>query len=208
MAHPALPAPTTLAGADAQALRMLAHRPATEKMINYARFLINDRQTSRLNPAAWRSIVMALLDSETDPLTLEHRDVGDLIDVLKPLQSKQAAQRQSPQPKAYPDVAEGRYALEGLDGYKNEVAFFKIDRPTQGRWAGRTFVSQYKSDEKMPVRGEGARRILELIAADPRAAMILFGKETSRCGHCGRRLTDDESRARGIGPVCAEKMGW
>ena len=28
------------------------------------------------------------------------------------------------------------------------------------------------------------------------------------CGHCGRTLTNEESRARGIGPICAGKMGW
>jgi hypothetical protein len=29
-----------------------------------------------------------------------------------------------------------------------------------------------------------------------------------RCGICGRRLTNPESRERGIGPDCAQRAGW
>lgn len=34
---------------------------------------------------------------------------------------------------------------------------------------------------------------------------LMVEKATSQCG---RTLTNDESRARGIGPVCAAKAGW
>lgn len=34
-----------------------------------------------------------------------------------------------------------------------------------------------------------------------------FGKRTGRCAVCGRTLSTNESMARGIGPVCAEKLG-
>jgi len=36
-----------------------------------------------------------------------------------------------------------------------------------------------------------------------RAAVVRYGKEIGECGICGRTLTDEESRAAGIGPVCA-----
>jgi Family of unknown function (DUF6011) len=32
-----------------------------------------------------------------------------------------------------------------------------------------------------------------------------YGRELGNCGRCGRTLTDDASRAAGIGPVCASK---
>lgn len=35
-----------------------------------------------------------------------------------------------------------------------------------------------------------------------------FGKLYGWCCICGRRLTNEESIARGIGPVCAGKQGW
>ena len=102
-----------------------------------------------------------------------------------------------------PDVPAGHYALAGADG---AVKFYEVDRPTTGRWAGRTFLSACASDERHPIKHPALRTmILNEIAADYRAAMRLYGQEIGRCGHCGRTLTDAESRARGIGPVCAEK---
>jgi Family of unknown function (DUF6011) len=44
--------------------------------------------------------------------------------------------------------------------------------------------------------------------ADPEAATVAFGRLTGACGVCGRRLDNHASIERGIGPICAEKMGW
>jgi hypothetical protein len=41
-----------------------------------------------------------------------------------------------------------------------------------------------------------------------REAAIRYGKELGRCGICNRTLTNNDSIALGIGPVCAEKVGW
>jgi hypothetical protein len=49
---------------------------------------------------------------------------------------------------------------------------------------------------------------LEWIKANPREAAELFGRLTESCGRCGRDLSDDDSRARGLGPVCAGKTDW
>jgi hypothetical protein len=49
---------------------------------------------------------------------------------------------------------------------------------------------------------------LEWIKANPREAAELFGRLTETCGRCGRDLSDDDSRARGLGPVCAGKSEW
>jgi hypothetical protein len=65
------------------------------------------------------------------------------------------------------------------------------------------------SDELYPVRNKIARdEILNLIAANPKEAMLRYGKELGHCGHCGRTLTDETSRSLGIGPVCRGKLGW
>jgi len=34
----------------------------------------------------------------------------------------------------------------------------------------------------------------------------LYGTELGECGVCGRTLTDEKSRAYGIGPVCRERF--
>ena len=46
------------------------------------------------------------------------------------------------------------------------------------------------------------------IAADPLGKAIEHGKLTGRCAICNRKLTDEDSTGRGIGPICAEKFGW
>lgn len=106
---------------------------------------------------------------------------------------------------AGPAVENGRYALRSDGGVK----FYKVNTPTDGAWAGRTFVDVQASDDFHPIRNKVDRAaILLSIAFDPKAAMELYGQQLGKCGHCGRTLTDEESRARGIGPICAQKMGW
>ena len=101
------------------------------------------------------------------------------------------------------DIKEGRYAIE-VDGV---VKFYKVDKPTEGRWSGYCFVKIQASDDLYPVRGAGAKAVLAAIAVDPQAAMLRYGRELGSCGHCGRTLTNEDSRRLGIGPVCLGKMG-
>jgi hypothetical protein len=105
-------------------------------------------------------------------------------------------------PAAWSPVA-GRYALT-TDGV---TKFYVVDLGKEGsRWAGRVFLSVQASDELHPVRNPGTRAdILAAIGTDPAAALRLYGREIGRCGVCGRTLTDEASRAAGIGPICADK---
>jgi hypothetical protein len=59
-----------------------------------------------------------------------------------------------------------------------------------------------------PYTGKGLNEALTWIKANPREAAELFGRLTETCGRCGRALSDDDSRARGLGPVCATKTEW
>lgn len=104
-----------------------------------------------------------------------------------------------------PDVPAGRYAVE----HDGVLKFYRVDKPTEGRWAGWTFLNVQASDEWYPVKAfDYKREVLESIAVDPQAASARYGHELGQCGICGRTLTDEESRARGIGPVCAAANGW
>lgn len=49
-------------------------------------------------------------------------------------------------------------------------------------------------------------RLLEL-AGDPAGVARLYGQRTGVCCCCGRELTDPQSIAAGIGPICASKWG-
>ena len=49
---------------------------------------------------------------------------------------------------------------------------------------------------------------VQACASDPQAAVVAYAKAWKACGICSRTLLNDESIARGIGPICAEKYGW
>lgn len=164
---------------------------ATDKQLAFLEDLLTKRQ---LNPGMESGAMMALARQAT------RSEVSSMISVVKALPYKPRAK----DPRT-PDVPAGRYAVKGPDG---EFVFIKVDRPTDGRWKGYTFVKRQSGGNYINVRGNEAQDILHAIAADPNQAMRMYGILLGKCGHCGRALTDAESRAAGIGPVCAGKMGW
>jgi hypothetical protein len=54
---------------------------------------------------------------------------------------------------------------------------------------------------------EQEKAIIEA-ATDPKAAAIAYGLKYGKCSVCGRDLTDKDSIAMGIGPICVSRMGW
>ncbi len=95
------------------------------------------------------------------------------------------------------------YALV-IDG---ETKFYLVERSDSGKWAGRT-VAKVQAGPAYHRLEKGAQiGVLGRIAADPRAAAKLYAQEVGQCSQCNSPLTDDESRARGMGPVCAGRFG-
>ncbi len=110
----------------------------------------------------------------------------------------------APRP-ATPDVDAGRYAIYDTT---STLMFYEVDRPTEGRWAGFTFVSRLSGDNHIPIRDRDERHtILTAIAADPVGALVRYGRHSEVCGACGRGLTVELSRLAGIGPSCAAARG-
>lgn len=54
---------------------------------------------------------------------------------------------------------------------------------------------------------EGILEELQKIADDPLEYMREYGQKTGECACCGRELTNPDSIALGIGPICAEHWG-
>ena len=103
-----------------------------------------------------------------------------------------------------PDLKRAHYALLE-EGRWN---FYQVDKPQQGRWAGRTFLSIQASDETHNIRDwDRKRSVFAAIALDPETALRNYGLQLGQCGVCCRTLTDPESISAGIGPVCAGKLG-
>lgn len=105
------------------------------------------------------------------------------------------------------DVPSGHYAIESTGD--NDLAFYRVDRPTTGQYAGRTFVKLVVGGHPdSNVRYAAIPGILARITeAGIAESAARYGQEIGRCCRCNRHLTDEDSRAKGIGPEC-EKKGF
>jgi Family of unknown function (DUF6011) len=168
---------------------------ASEAQLNYLRKLRDGKDLSSLSPEqiAW----LRDADFDTFPSALPKNRMSTVIEQLVALpwaprneDSKQGGEFG----KLAAQVADGRYAVPKDDG---TLMFYSVKK---GKYT--TFVDVWASDARYPIKAWPERiRILKSIIADPDAGPR-FGREIGRCYVCGRTLTDETSRALGIGPVC------
>lgn len=128
---------------------------------------------------------------------------SETINALKTLRaelrlSKQASTSDAAAPKR-PEVPEGRYAVETDEGH---LAFYQVEVSSKGFFT----VYLQTSDELRKMAWSTAQGVLVKIEKDPKAASIRYGQELGVCGVCNRTLTNEESRAKGIGPVCESRF--
>jgi hypothetical protein len=101
-----------------------------------------------------------------------------------------------------PDV---HIAIANVTG-SNDLDFFRVVR-VSGRILTYRIIGGH-IDESLDI--EQAVKVLERLAVteDIPGALAAYGREIGRCGRCHRHLTDEDSRAAGLGPDCASKMGF
>jgi hypothetical protein len=165
----------------------------TEPQARFLRSLLDERQ----------------IDEQAREQMLARIDADDVSksrasDWIKRLLDKPKVGRTKSRGQDLPDVPAGRYAVTGDDG---ETDFYKVDRPTKGSWAGSTFVKLITGPDERNMSDTVARTILERIIADgPANAAIRYGREIKHCSVCNIQLTNNLSRALGIGPVCGGRF--
>lgn len=141
------------------------------------------------------------------------RDASAKIDLLIGESKKTKAARAAAAPVAPAPVAtaaavpaarpalvfpeDGYYCVE----YNDALRFYRV-KHGKGYFKDRQFLDRFKSDELMRITMTEMRAVLDLINADTAAAQMRFAVELTRCFCCGRMLTDEISRLRGIGPDC------
>jgi hypothetical protein len=96
---------------------------------------------------------------------------------------------------------------------------FKAASPT-GANPGAIYIQQKNDDKtylgkvlggKMTLSRDCSPELVDevrAVVADPKQAAIAYGKEYGICCICNRTLTDPDSIANGIGPICADNFGW
>lgn len=118
------------------------------------------------------------------------------------------------------DIPAGFYATPSITG-NNDLDFWKVEKPTEGKWAGYTFVKRVigghddtaiPRDSKKRVKTQNVRERATQNEALKRISEFgvqksheLFGTELKFCRRCGIHLTDELSRSLGIGPDCRSK---
>ncbi|WIC89789.1 hypothetical protein SEA_SAPO_18 [Gordonia phage Sapo] len=194
--------------------------PATEKQLAFVDSLL-DEWVALKDELGELKLTPADVQALKDSYRLQARKaVSAGIDAFKEsnqvlkLRARKAGRRATaaPAPVAadLPSVEEvpaGFYAVETGEGATNELAFYKVDRPTEGRWAGYVFVKLQVSDDLQRLSRDAGHAVVRKVAEVGAAnASARYGHELGVCGVCGRTLTNDASRAAGIGPKCAEKF--
>lgn len=143
---------------------------------------------------------------------LSPKQVAILEKIANPPQPERQRQAARPTGIDLSTVPAGRYAVPGGDTRLK----IRIDKPTDGKWAGFVFVkdaAEYGQGKRYGMQRPGdlyrgdIQDALRAIVADPLAAAAAYGHLTGSCGVCGRHLEDEQSVARGIGPICFEKFG-
>jgi hypothetical protein len=107
----------------------------------------------------------------------------------------------------FADVPDGRYAVQ--DSGPGDWKFYRLTTGgPNSRYPGARFLKVQASDELHPIRNRTTRHaVLNTIRAmGVKESMIAYGRHIGACGRCGRTLTDEVSRSRGIGPDCWDKM--
>ena len=103
-------------------------------------------------------------------------------------------------------VPASKYALQN----GSSVDFYQVDQPTSGNGAGRTFVSRLIGApgnwRKINLYGGESAGILAEIALNPRAAAKLYSVHYTECAKCASPLSDPQSIADGLGPVCVNSF--
>jgi hypothetical protein len=100
-------------------------------------------------------------------------------------------------------IPQGYYATKSHTG-NNDLDFWFVRVPEDGRWAGFRFVKRIVGGRgTQEIRsGEQVAALQAILEFGVDAAGMLFAQELGRCRKCGRDLTDETSRSLGIGPTC------
>ena len=105
-------------------------------------------------------------------------------------------------------VPDSKYALVGND---DVLRFYEVRTGKKaGKWFGVQFLDLLVGApgdwNHYPVKGDSKKAIMAEVNKAPLAAALRYSTEFTRCAVCESPLSDPESIAAGIGPVCATRF--
>lgn len=164
--------------------------PATDRQKNFVRTLLAERSGNDLAETIRRSLNEARVN-----LRLTYGFMSEVISSLKAIPANK--------------IPDGKYALPAEDGH---FVFYQIDNPTEGKWAGYTFVSQLVGSvgrwSEQRLSRQVSDSVKARIAANVEEAARMFGIKAKACSYCSSPLSNIQSRAAGYGETCAHNHGF
>jgi hypothetical protein len=124
------------------------------------------------------------------------------------------AQPQRVTNESFGTLADGFYALKSTG--TNDLVFYAVktnkgfhNPQFKGQRSVYMIVGGHRDERLSGDRAMNAvKRLVSLTDDERMQAQALYGQEIGRCGVCGRHLTDEVTRKRGIGNDCASRMGF
>ncbi len=177
------------------------------KQWDFIATLIAERDVSALDPVKHEGLIEAVEDEVWDTF-IGHYSKGEASQVIDALLAAPHDQIVSVEGETF-DVEGGGY-------FGHDDRRYRIDAPTEGKWAGWIFFktgSEYHDQQRLgSVRPSGGYRdkaegVFRAIVADLQAAREEYARITGRCYVCNRTLEDPVSVSLGIGPVCRQGGG-
>ena len=106
------------------------------------------------------------------------------------------------------EVTASTKPVEGIHTVKTSkgVAFVKVLTAHYG--SGRLYTKVWSPSAQKFVRASGWLKKTSEGTLMTKEEAAKFGALYNHCANCGKILSDEESVARGYGPVCASNMGW
>lgn len=176
--------------------------------------------------ASWNDFAASLVDQHARKGSLSDRQMDAADRMLAKIAANRAEREANEARAASVDLTpvHEMFARAMESGYKRptyRAAGLVLSlAPLHGRNAGAIYVKDDETGDYLgkvtedlvfrPVRTapQSAAEALSRIARDPAHAAVQYGRQTGRCACCGRELTNADSIALGIGPICKDRWGF
>ena len=165
-------------------------RPATDRQIAYIRDLVVALYGTDNMPEV-------MLDLRDDDMLASAASASAAIDRLRATLAAQRARRGAVAPAPAPAraaLAQGMYRREGI--------VYRVVRAQAGHLYAKALNPATGAFDYAP----GAMRALTPEDRMTVSEAAAYGRQIGRCCVCGATLTDPESVARGIGPICGKRV--
>jgi len=162
---------------------------------------ITDKQREFLSSLLFGRVVPNGMPVPEDLGELTKFEASEMITVLK----------DQPMKPITIGVPDGRYALPQGSRDGNVVYHFYLVKTTRDERKQQYILRLHGAPgdfRRAKMTRPDQVKVATILREDPAVYSMLFGKQVGSCGVCGSPLTDPQSIALGIGPICLQKQGW